>query len=143
MLTMQNTLFLKASSALIAARLTALKKKRTSWMFGSIRVLHTPLFARTEIISSGRLMFILRAQTNIVVGSSHHFSHLLQVATVLLTSRLSLTVGQLTVRAERCQSHSATVSLRKRLSTSTAQTFFVCGLLLPIITQTSASVLKS
>ena len=119
-----------------------MKKKLILWMFGLTQVHHMPLFLKTEIISSGRQMFILRAQINTEDGSSHHFLPRLQQATEHHMSRLSLTAGLLTARAEKCRNLSATVSLRRRLLINTAQIFFAFGLQAQIITQIFVSAPK-
>ena len=142
MLTRLNTSFPKALSVLIAELLTALKRKRILWTCGSTPARHTPQFAKTDLISSGLQTYIWRVQTSTEVGSNPHFLHLLQEVMVHRISRLSLTAGLLTARAERCRSHSATVLHLRRLSTNTAQIFFACGLPPQIITQIFVSAPK-
>ena len=137
---MRNISFLKALSALIAASQTASIRKATLWTYGLIPVHLMPLYAEKDRILNGLPMYILRVRTSTEAGSSHRFLLLLRQVTVLLISRLLLMAGQLTARAERCLNRSATVSLRRKLSVSTAQIFFAFGLQVQTITQIFVSV---
>ena len=142
LLTILNTSFQKALNARIAEATKVLIKKKILWMFGSIQVLHTLLFAQGEDTSKFLLMYILKVQTNTEAGSNHHFLHLLQAETALHISKLLLTVGLLTVRAKRCLNLSVTVLTRKKSSASTVLIFFAFGLQVLITTQIFVSALK-